>query len=179
MEKEIHSRGMLHLYYGDGKGKTTCAMGLALRAAGRNIPVVIAQFLKSEDSGERNSLRSLPAVTLLPLPQQAKFTFQMTPEEQELSREESATRLRTAFRLAYSQGGLLILDEICAAINAGMVDLEELLSLLDNRPEGLEVVLTGRDPDPQLIDRADYLTEFVKKRHPYDKGIAAREGIEY
>ena len=81
--------GLVHLYCGDGKGKTTCAMGLALRAAGRGMPVVIAQFLKSENSGERESLRRLPGINLLPLPEQVTFTFRMTPEEKEEARVAS------------------------------------------------------------------------------------------
>lgn len=171
--------GLIHLYCGDGKGKTTCAMGLALRAAGRGLPVTIAQFLKSEDSGERIPLSRLPGVTLLPLPAQTKFTFLMSSGEKAQAAADSTTRLKEAFRLANQAGGLLILDEICAAINAEMVELETVVCLLDHRSADLEVVLTGRDPAQPLQERADYITEFVKHRHPYDKGITAREGIEF
>ena len=172
--------GLIHLYCGDGKGKTTCAMGLALRAAGRGMPVVIAQFLKSENSGERESLRRLPGVTLLPLPEQVIFTFRMTPEEKEEARQESTRRFREAVRLASEQGaGLLVLDEICAAISTGMVELSEVEDFLDSKPEGLEVVLTGRDPAQSLLSRADYVTEMQKKKHPFDQGIRAREGVEF
>ncbi|MCD8144667.1 MAG: cob(I)yrinic acid a,c-diamide adenosyltransferase [Oscillospiraceae bacterium] len=171
--------GLIHLYYGEGKGKTTCAMGLALRAAGRDMPVVVAQFLKSDQTGERAALRRLPSVLLLPLPGQVTFTFQMTPAERIQAQKESADRLQEAFRLANERGGLLVLDEICAAITAGMVELEQVTALLDGRRADLEVVLTGRDPAQALLERADYLTEFVKRRHPYDRGVTAREGIEY
>ncbi len=171
--------GLIHLYYGDGKGKTTCAMGLAVRAAGRGLPVVIAQFLKSEDSGERVCLRALPGVTLLALPQKAKFTFLMTEEEKTAEAEICRRRLSEAFALGNVQGGLLILDEICAAINAGLLSKEAVLSLLDTRNPALEVVLTGRNPPEELIALADYQTEFVKQKHPYDRGITARRGIEF
>ncbi len=172
--------GLIHLYCGDGKGKTTCAMGLALRAAGRGMPVVVAQFLKSEDSGERDSLRRLGGVTLLPLPKQVTFTFRMTPEERAEAKEQSARRFRTAVERAEAQrGGLLVLDEICAAISTGMLELSEVEEFLDGKPEELEVVLTGRDPAQSLLDRADYVTEMRKRKHPFDQGITAREGIEY
>jgi cob(I)alamin adenosyltransferase len=175
--------GLIHLYCGDGKGKTTCAMGLALRAAGRDIPVVVAQFLKSEDSGERLALRKLPGVTLLLLPQQVTFTFRMTEEEKKEAKAQSAARLREAKGLAWELGKhgpcLLILDEICAAVSTGMIEEEEVEQLLDTRPQGLEVVLTGRNPAPGLVQRADYVTEMQMNKHPYQQGIAARRGIEY
>ncbi len=172
--------GLIHLYCGDGKGKTTCAMGLALRAAGRGIPVVIAQFLKSENSGERDSLRRLAGVTLLPLPEEVTFTFRMTPEEKAEAKAQSAQRFRTAVKLAAETGkGLLVLDEICGAISAGMLELSQVERFLDSKPEDLEVVLTGRAPAQSLIERADYVTEMQKRKHPFDQGVTAREGIEY
>ncbi len=171
--------GLIHLYYGDGKGKTTCAMGLALRAAGRGMPVVVAQFLKSENSGERMALRSLPSVTLLPLPQRVKFTFRMTPEERREEAVASARRLEEAFCLANANPGLLVLDEVNVALSAGMLEEAQLLTLLGERNPALEVVLTGRNPSEVLLNLADYATELRKHSHPYDKGVAAREGIEY
>ncbi len=172
--------GLIHLYCGDGKGKTTCAMGLALRAAGRGMPVVIAQFLKSENSGERDSLRRLEGITLLPLPEQVTFTFCMTPEEKAEEKARSTRRFRDAARLAAEKGTcLLVLDEICAAISTGMLELSEVEEFLDGKPEGVEVVMTGRDPAQSLMDRADYITEMRKRKHPFDRGIPAREGIEY
>jgi cob(I)alamin adenosyltransferase len=171
---------LVHLYCGDGKGKTTCAMGLALRASGGNIPVIIAQFLKSEHSGERVALRSLPNVTLLPLPEQVTFTFRMTDEEKAEARNASTQRFRDSVALAQAQSPcLLVLDEICAAISTGMISLEEVEQFLDTRPADVEVVLTGRDPAPSLVERADYVTEMVKKKHPYDQGVCARKGIEF
>ena len=160
---------MVHLYCGEGKGKTTAAMGLALRMAGRGKRVVVAQFLKGADSGERYALAMLPQVTLLPLPERVKFSFQLTPEERE------AEQARTLG--AQPDCGLLVLDEVCAAVNTGLLPLEEVISCLD-RAAG-EVVLTGRDPDPALVGRADYITEMGKLRHPFDLGTAARPGVEY
>ena len=104
---------MIHLYCGDGKGKTTAAMGLALRAAGRGMGVVVAQFLKGADSGERIALAQLPQITLLEVPPQVKFTFAMTPEELEVERLRSQALLRRAGELARTEGcGLLVLDRV-------------------------------------------------------------------
>ena len=169
---------MVHLYLGDGKGKTTCAMGLALRAAGREQRVVIAQFLKSGDSGERLALKRFSNVTLLPVPERVKFTFAMDAMEKEAAAEQSS-RLLAAAQGLMSGCDLLVLDEICAAVSTGLLPLEQVTGLLDRRPESLEVVLTGRDPAPALYDRADYITEMVKRKHPFDRGAAARRGVEY
>ena len=169
---------MIHIYCGDGKGKTTAAMGLAMRAAGHGRRVIIAQFLKNGKSGERTALSALPTVELLPVPEVVKFTFQMTEEERRQEAERQSELLEAAFRAAEG-AGLLVLDELCAALSAGMVALSRALALLDSRPEGLEVVITGRDPSPELLERAGYITEMVKRRHPFDRGVQAREGVEW
>lgn len=167
---------MLHIYFGDGKGKTTAALGLALRAAGRGERVAVAQFLKGADSGERAALALLPQVTLLPVPRSVKFLFAMTPAE----RQAEALRCRALLKLAQQAGAdsfLLVLDEACGAVEAGLLSAEELLSCLDGLT--CEVVLTGRNPDPRLLERADYVTRMEKLRHPFDRGISARPGIEF
>ena len=161
---------MIHLYCGNGKGKTTAAMGLALRAAGRGERVVIAQFLKGADSGERYALAQLSQVELLPLPEQVKFTFQMDEQE----RLEASRRSRALLEVARET---VELDEACAAVNSGLLPLEELLDCLDSLT--CEIVLTGRDPAPQLLERADYITQMEPLRHPYQRGITARKGIEW
>lgn len=169
---------MIHLYYGDGKGKTTAAMGLALRMAGRGRGVVIAQFLKGADSGERLALARLPQVTLLPAPEQVKFTFQLTAEERRDEAARNQALLNRAARLAWEPDcGLVVLDEVCDAVNAGLLSLDSLLALLDAAKA--EVVLTGRDPRPELQARADYVTLFQKISHPFDRGNPARIGVEF
>lgn len=167
---------MLHLYCGNGKGKTTAAMGLALRAAGRGKRVVIAQFLKGADSGERLALAQLPQVTLLPVPERVKFSFRMTQAE----RREEALRYQQMLKLIRREARdcfLLVLDEACAAVTTGLLPVDDLLACLDGLD--CEVVITGRDPAPQLVERADYITSMQAVRHPYERGIAAREGIEF
>ena len=163
---------MIHLYHGDGKGKTTAAMGLALRMAGRGRPVVIAQFLKGADSGERLALARLPQVTLLPVPEKLKFLFAMTEEE----RRQEARRAQELLAQA-GQAAAVVLDEVCDGVNAGLLPLADLLALLDGARA--EVVLTGRDPAPELTERADYITHFQKEKHPYDRGVPARCGVEF
>lgn len=171
---------MLHLYCGDGKGKTTAAMGLAVRSAGRGNRVVIAQFLKSGDSGEREVLGALPNVTLLELPRAMKFVFAMNEEEKAAEQARQTGLFRQAVETARREGAdLLVLDELCAGVSTGMVPLDLVTEFLDRRPESLEVVITGRDPAPALSDRADYITEMKKIRHPFDRGLPARRGVEW
>lgn len=172
--------GFIHIYCGDGKGKTTAAIGLAVRASGCGCPVVVARFLKGEDSGEVSALRSLAGITVLPCRRNFGFSWKMTEEVRREARECYGELLRDGFSLACRGGfGLLILDEVFAAVNSGLLEEKEVLKLLDGRPEYLEVVLTGRNPPEAFLKRADYITEMRKLRHPFDSGIAARRGIEY
>ena len=166
---------MLHIYHGDGKGKTTAAMGLALRMAGRGRRVVIAQFLKCGDSGERFALAKAEGVELLPLPDCLPFTFELTPEQWQQERERYAQMLRQLKERA-ARADLLVLDEVCDAVDVGLVELEAVLSLLDGY-EG-EAVLTGRQGQAELLARADYVTRMEKQKHPFDRGVEARIGVE-
>lgn len=173
----MRETGLIHIYCGDGKGKTTAAMGLALRAAGRGLPVVAAQFLKDGTSGECQMLRQLPGVTMLAANPCGKFSFQMCQAE----REQTADCLARLFREAVAKAqspGLLVLDEVCGALSCGFLQEGEVIRFLREKPAALEVVMTGRKPSPSLCETADYISEIMKRRHPYDKGVPAREGIE-
>ncbi len=165
---------MVHIYYGDGKGKTTAAMGLALRMAGHGGRVVIAQFLKGADSGERRALEQLNNVRVLAVPQQLPFSFQLTEEQRAVERDRYAQMLS---RLAEEPWNLLVLDEVCDAVAAGLVDEERVLPLLDGAVG--EVVLTGHRVPECFLVRADYVTRMEKQRHPFDRGQAARPGVEW
>ena len=104
----------------------------------------------------------------------------MTPEEKKAERERQTALFDAAVTLASRErAGLLVLDEMCSAVNTGMVSLERVTEFLDHMPAGLEVVLTGRDPAPELERRADYITEMRKCKHPYDRGVAPRLGVEW
>ncbi len=176
----MNENGLIHLYFGDGKGKTTAAMGLALRCAGRGGKVVIAQFLKDGTSGECLALAKMENVTLLAANPSGKFTFQMSGEEKNSTREAICRTFEAAAQYARKEKvRLLVLDEVCAAVSQGFLDEDELLCFLEHKPEALEVVLTGRNPSERLMRCADYVTEMKKHRHPFERGIAAREGIEY
>lgn len=165
---------MLHLYWGNGKGKTTAAMGLALRALGHGQRVVVVQFLKDGTSGEIAPLRAAgAAVYACP---NAKFTWLMDEADKAAAREASARALGQALAEPFD---LLVLDEACAALKSGILDEALLRRAVAFAKNGREVVLTGRDPAPWLQEAADYSTEMRAHKHPYADGVAAREGVEY
>lgn len=174
------SKGLVHVYYGNGKGKTTAALGLALRASGSGKKVVIVQFLKEANTSELNNLRLLPNVTVLRGTAAKVFVFNMTPEQLEETKKIQNSNLSKTIDIVNSGGcDLLILDEALDAYQLGLVDSNMFLDLIFNKPEALELVITGHKPDEEIIARADYVTEMVKIRHPYDKGIKGRKGIEF
>lgn len=170
-------QGLMHIYHGDGKGKTTCACGLALRCIGCGYRVRMVQFLKSADTGEIEAFKHLENIELLRGEQPACFTYQMTAEQKAQTKERCEALLERAF--AHTENlRMLILDEVLIAIKTGMLEEGRLLELLRERPQQLEVVLTGRNPSESLLELADYVTELRKIKHPYDRGIIARRGIE-
>ena len=167
--------GLLHLYYGDGKGKTTAAMGLALRALGSGKKVVILQFLKGGQSGEIPLLEQLGAKIYRGKAGQ-KFVFQMNDAEKAATRQLQNANLAAAMA---EPADLLILDEAGSAWELDMVDKELLQKVVLERPAGQECVLTAHAAPQWMLNAADYVTEMKCCRHPYQKGIAARKGIEY
>ena len=169
------NQGLVHLYWGDGKGKTTAAMGLALRALGTGRRVVIVQFLKGGRSGEIPLLRSLGARIFRGKPGM-KFSFQMDEAEKAAARALQTEHLRLALECDCD---LLVLDEACAAWRTDLVDRDLLRSAVLDRPPGQEVVLTGRRPPEWMEEAADYITEMHCHRHPFERGVPAREGVEF
>ncbi len=171
--------GLIHIYCGDGKGKTTAAVGLAVRCAGRDNKVLLVQFLKSRDSGELYSLAKLPDIEVMRGKESKKFTFQMNEEEKHaLLIEHNKMFEQVLAKIKNGGYSLLILDEVIGALNAKVFEMPKLIEFLRHKPENLEVVLTGRNPAPELVEIADYVSEMRKVKHPMDKGIMAREGIE-
>lgn len=173
-------QGLIHIYCGDGKGKTTSAAGLSIRCAGAGGKVLWVQFLKKDTSGERRSLEQLENVILLPGYVNIKFTFSMTEEEKNRAISFYKKQWMEIVGLVNKECfDLLVLDESIGAINTGMLEEEKVIAFLKEKPKGLEVVLTGRDPSPQITSLADYVTNMQKVKHPYERNISARKMIEW
>ena len=165
---------MLHLYWGSGKGKTTAAMGLALRALGHGRNVIVVQFLKDGSSGEITMLRRCgAAVYACP---NAKFSWLMSESERAEARIANTETLRRVLSQSFD---MLVLDEACAACRSDLVEESLLKEAAARAAQGSEVVFTGREPANWMQEAADYSTEMCAVKHPYTKGIAAREGVEY
>ena len=173
--KEV--RYMLHIYCGDGKGKTTAAAGLAVRASGAGIKCFFFQFLKNGDSSEIEQMKKLGIQVRSCTG--ARFTRLMTDEEKKLVTLRHDEMLSEACELVRSgKAGLIVLDELLAAYSLGLADRELTAALLDMK-DSAEIIVTGRGPDDIFLSKADYITHMAAVKHPYTKGIQARKGIEY
>ena len=171
--------GLIHIYCGDGKGKTTASLGLTMRCAGHGGRILYVQFLKSRPTGELAMLKLLPGVTLMRGQGITKFSFQMNEAEKRAVRQEHERLFATIRKCCQDdQLDMLVLDEIIGACNTALFDENDLVAFLTAKPKKLEVVMTGRDPSPRLLALADYVSEICKRKHPYDKGIPCRDGIE-
>ncbi len=168
---------MLHIYCGGGKGKTTAAMGLVARMAGNGGRVLIVQFLKGSPSGEITFFEEAKNIKILRCDKNYGFTFQMSENDKaEITRCHNRN-----LEYALDNAGvydLIILDEIFAALNGGLVDEGTLKELIGNAKD-TEIVMTGRDPHKYYTDIADYISEIRKIKHPFDGGVSARRGIEF
>lgn len=164
---------MLHIIEGDGKGKTTAAVGLSVRAAGHGLRVLFIQFLKDDSSGEIQVLRSIPGITVRHCPVNFGFTFQITGDQKRETAEAYRSMLDEAIR---SDAFLIVLDEAIHALNAGLLKKAQLEKLLEKE---CEIVLTGRNAPEWLTNRADYVSDIRNVKHPYDQGVQARAGIEF
>ena len=169
---------MIHIYCGNGKGKTTAALGLVLRHVGAGGSAVFAQFLKSSPTGELAALERIQVPVLRNNLPHGFFPSMSDETKAAVTAMHNAT-LAEAARLARTNAcTLLVLDELCAAYSLGLIDRAMALALLDDHGAA-ELVLTGRDPAPELLERADYITEMKLVRHPSEKGVQARKGIEF
>lgn len=173
---EKNKFGLIHIYCGDGKGKTTAAVGLCVRASGRGKKCLWTSFLKDYDSGEFIGNSPFTLYRGQPVRQ---FVFTMTEEQRQAVAKEHTNRLKAVFQKASDEGyDLLVLDESVASCNLNLIPVELLVQLLQNKPANLEVVLTGRDPKAELVALAHYISEIHPIKHPYDEGVPSREGIE-
>ncbi len=174
-------RGLVVVYTGDGKGKTTAAMGLAVRAAGYGRKVLVIQFVKTWFTGEKAGFASVPNVDFVQAGKGfVKILGDSLPESEHREAAEEALELARAQVMG---GGyeVVILDEVVGTVSGGLLRLEPLLALIDERPKQVDLVLTGRNAQdlPGLMERADLVTEMKKLKHPYDVGIIAKQSIDY
>ena len=170
--------GYLQVYTGNGKGKTTAALGLAFRAAGRGFRTYIAQFLKAQATGEIEAAKKLaPLITIEPFGREGFITVTSGPEDEDVIRA-AAGLIRAKEAMLSGDYRIVILDEVNTAVHFKVLSEEEVLALIDERPAEVELVLTGRYAPPSFIQRADLVTEMSEVKHYFAKGVKAREGIE-
>ena len=171
-------QGLIQVYTGSGKGKTTAALGLALRAAGHDLQVYIVQFMKGwPHYGELVSVQHLPNVTLRQFGR-PDFVNREHPNPEDIRLAHEALEHAEQI-VASGDYDLVILDEVNVALDYGLIGLDDLLALLDAKPEHVELVLTGSGAHPEIVKLADLVTEMLAIKHPYDAGVPGRKGIEY
>ena len=167
---------LIHIYTGDGKGKTTALVGLCFRCSGRGFKVGMTSFLKDFDSGEY--LQPTPYTVFKGTPVK-KFWFMMTDEEKAAVKKEHTERLFEIFRIAKEENyDLIALDEVLGSIAVGALNEQDVIKCLKETPDTLEVAISGRDPSAAMVELADYVSEIKAVKHPFEKGIGARVGIE-
>lgn len=170
-------RGLVMLFTGDGKGKTTAAVGAAVRAAGHGLRVFIVQFMKGRFYGELGAVRSIPNLTIEQFGRD-EFVDPKAPEQIDI--ELAGAGWARAEELARGGGAdMLVLDEINVAVSFGLVPLESVVRFVRELPDGIDLILTGRYAPPELIELADTVTEMKEIRHHFNAGVSMRKGIEY
>ncbi len=170
-------KGLLMVYTGEGKGKTTAALGQALRAAGHGYRVLVINFMKGRDYGELKAAHYLPQFEMLKAGRDG-FVDRDNPDEEDLRlAAEGMARAKEA--LSSGQYDLVILDELNVAVHYNLVPLEDLLELINNKRPGVNVIITGRHAHEKIIEMADMVSEVKEVKHHFTAGIGARKGIEY
>ena len=170
-------KGLIQVYTGDGKGKTTAALGLALRAYGRGLRTVIIQFMKKGDYGEVRAIEHIDGISI---EQYGLPSFVVKGKEKPEDYEAAERGLARAVEVMENREcDILILDELNITLYFGLLRIDDVVEALHKKPEEMEIVITGRSVPREIADIADLITEMKMIRHPYEKGIGAREGIEF
>lgn len=170
--------GLVQVYTGNGKGKTSAAFGVALRAVGRGLKVYVIQFIKGGfDYGELYVVDKLPNLKLAAFGR-GRFITETPPLKEDVEPVRQAFELATEV-VAEGKYDIVILDEINVAVSLKMIGVEEVVELIKSKPEHVELILTGRNAAPAVIELADLVTEMREVKHPYARGVPSRKGIEY
>lgn len=173
-------RHLLHLYTGDGKGKTTAGMGLALRMLGHHKAVLVSQFMKDGTSGELAALRTFPQATVFEGAKLEGFFRNLSPAQQEETRRQHLDALNRMIDVIHEvKPALTVMDELCVALALRLISLEDGFRLIDAALAYGDAVVTGRYAPEALQNRADYVSRIEAVKHPFEEGIPAREGIEW
>jgi cob(I)alamin adenosyltransferase len=171
-------KGLVQVYTGDGKGKTSAAFGLALRAIGRGLKVYVIQFIKGGfDYGELHIVDNLPDFKIAAFGR-GKFITDVSPSGEDAKLAQEALKLANKV-VKEGEYDIVILDEVNVALNMKLIKIDEVLKLIKTKPKHVELILTGRNAPPRLIEVADLVTEMREVKHPYTKGVQPRKGIEY
>ncbi len=171
-------KGYVHIYYGDGKGKTSSAIGLAIRSAGAGLKVFITRFLKDADSSELSVLKKTPGITLGDTPVSLPFYFTMT-QKQKNEYRLYARKLVERAAVEMESCDVVIMDEFIDAVNLNIIHLDEAVEFIKSRPQKTELVMTGHTVPDELKELADYISFIRAEKHPFTDGVGARKGIEF
>jgi cob(I)alamin adenosyltransferase len=178
MTKPRLEKGLVQVYTGNGKGKTSAAFGLALRAIGRGFKVYVIQFIKGGfDYGELHIVDKLPNMKLAAFGR-GKFITDVSPSGEDAKLAQEALQLATKV-VNEGEYDIVILDEVNVALNMKLIKVSDILKLIKTKPKHVELILTGRNAPAKLVDAADLVTEMKEIKHPYMKGVPPRKGIEY
>ena len=178
MAKPRLEKGLVQVYTGNGKGKTSAAFGLALRAIGRGFKVYVIQFIKGGfDYGELHIVDKLPNMKLAAFGR-GKFITDVSPSGEDAKLAKEALKLATKV-VNEGEFDIVILDEINVALNMKLIKVVDILKLIKTKPKHVELILTGRNAPPRLVKVADLVTEMKEVKHPYMKGVPPRKGIEH
>lgn len=173
-------KGLIHIYTGDGKGKTTAALGQGIRAAGNGLKVYMVQFLKTSLTGELETIKKIDNFYVFRFETPKNFFWNLTAKEKTKLKEETNEAISFINKtIETNDCDVLILDEFFGSLSNSLIDKEEFMKILNKKPINMEIIMTGRNAPIEFIELSDYVSEIKMIKHPYQKGINSRKGIEY